>query len=194
MTDGKKAQLTMKASNTAARTEQTAPAITPTSTSLTRKYTAGMFEFARGVSSNVMELNIPGLTALDAFARAFAPWLRPGTVVAMSGGMGAGKTTLIRALVNVLHGSDAAVSSPTFIFRQRYDGEPPVEHLDLYRIGEPADLAELGLEDAFAPDRITFVEWPERAPALLPPDAIGLDIRGSGDGPRTIVVNPPPAA
>lgn len=107
--------------------------------------------------------------------------------------MGSGKTTLIRALLHVLHGSDAAVSSPTFIFRQRYDGEPPVEHLDLYRIDAPAELAELGLEDAFGPDRITLVEWPERAPALVPPDAIELDISGSGDGPRTIVVDRPRA-
>ena len=91
--------------------------------------------------------------------------------------------------MHVLHGSDAAVSSPTFIFRQRYDGDPPVEHLDLYRIDEPAELAELGLEDAFGPDRVTLVEWPERAPALLPPGAIGLNISGSGAGPRTIVVD-----
>ena len=108
--------------------------------------------------------------------------------MALHGLLGAGKTTLIRALLRVLHGSDAAVSSPTFVFRQRYDGDPPVEHLDLYRIESPAELDELGLEDAFGPDRITLVEWPERAPGLLPPGAIDLAIAGSGEGPRTIVV------
>jgi len=147
-----------------------------------------MFVFTRGVSSNAMETQVPDLLALDAFARAFARRLRPGSAVGLRGLLGAGKTTLIRALVRVLHGSDAAVSSPTFVFRQRYDGDPPVEHLDLYRVENPAELDELGLEDAFGPDRITLVEWPERAPELLPPGAIDLAIAGSGDGPRTIVV------
>jgi tRNA threonylcarbamoyl adenosine modification protein YjeE len=135
-----------------------------------------------------MEIAIPDLGALDTFARGFAPRLRPGSAVALRGSLGAGKTTLIRALLRALHGSDEAASSPTFIFRQRYDGDPPIEHLDLYRIESPAELDELGLEDAFGPDRITLVEWPERAPSLLPADAISLAIAGSGDGPRTIVM------
>lgn len=138
-----------------------------------------------------METRVPDLAALDAFARDFARRLEPGSTVALHGSLGAGKTTLIRALLRVLHGSDAAVSSPTFVFRQRYDGDPPVEHLDLFRIDDPAELHELGLEDAFGPDRITLVEWPERAPALLPADAIDLEIAGSGDGPRRIVVGSP---
>jgi tRNA threonylcarbamoyl adenosine modification protein YjeE len=135
-----------------------------------------------------METHVPDLAALDAFAQGFARRLGPGSAVALRGLLGAGKTTLIRALVRALHGTDAAVSSPTFVFRQRYDGSPPIEHLDLYRIEDPAELDELGLEDAFGPDRITIVEWPERAPALLPFGAIDLGIAGSGDGPRTIVV------
>ena len=52
----------------------------------------------------------------------------------LRGPLGAGKTTFVRAVVRELHGSDAAVSSPTFVFRQRYEGPPPVEHVDLYRI------------------------------------------------------------
>jgi tRNA threonylcarbamoyladenosine biosynthesis protein TsaE len=187
----KKRNVTMKASKPAARTEHTAPAITPMRTSFSRKYTAEMFVFARGVSSNAMEANVPDLVALDAFARRFAPQLRAGSVVALRGPLGAGKTTFVRAVVRCLHGSDDAVSSPTFVFRQLYRGDPPIEHLDLYRIDDPAELDELGLEDAFAPDRVTLVEWPERAPALLPPDAIAVGISGSGDGPRTISVGWP---
>jgi tRNA threonylcarbamoyl adenosine modification protein YjeE len=156
-----------------------------------RKNTAGMFVFLRGVSSSAMGTNVPDLPALDAFARVFAQRLRPGSVVALSGPLGAGKTTLIRALLRVLHGSDAAVSSPTFVFRQRYDGDPPVEHLDLFRLADPSELDELGLEDAFGPDRITLVEWPERASQLLPAGTIDLIMAGSGEGPRTIVVGEP---
>ncbi len=124
--------------------------------------------------------------ALARAAAALAAQLRPGDVVALSGGLGAGKTTFVRALVAALHGSDAAVSSPTFVFRQSYAGTPMVEHLDLYRIDDPAETADLGLDDAFAPDRVTLIEWPERAPGLVPPTAIRVHIDGSGDAPRRL--------
>jgi tRNA threonylcarbamoyladenosine biosynthesis protein TsaE len=91
--------------------------------------------------------------------------------------------------VAALHGSDAGVSSPTFVFRQRYEGTPPVEHVDLYRIDDPAaELPELGLEDAFTADAIAFVEWPDRAVGWLPPHRIDVTIAGVGEGPRTIRV------
>jgi tRNA threonylcarbamoyladenosine biosynthesis protein TsaE len=87
-----------------------------------------------------------------------------------------------------LHGSDLPVSSPTFVFRQRYDGTPPVEHLDLFRLNDPVEAADLGLEEAFGPDRITVVEWPERLPGLLPAGAIAIRIDGAGDEPRRLVI------
>ncbi len=112
--------------------------------------------------------------------------------MALRGPLGAGKTTFVRAVVRALHGSDDAVSSPTFVFRQRYDGTPPVEHVDLYRIEDPAaELPELALDDAFALDRIALIEWPERAEGYLPPDLIDVTIDGAGDGPRTIRVSRP---
>ena len=132
---------------------------------------------------------LDGRPALDAFAARFAASLRPGDVVALRGPLGAGKTTFVRALVRALHGSDDAVSSPTFVFRQRYEGTPPVEHLDLYRIEDPAaELPDLDLDDAFGPDRIVLVEWPERAPGWLPPGTIEVALDGAGDEPRTIRV------
>ncbi|GAC1545195.1 MAG: tRNA (adenosine(37)-N6)-threonylcarbamoyltransferase complex ATPase subunit type 1 TsaE [Candidatus Velthaea sp.] len=135
-----------------------------------------------------MQTIVPDTAAMYAFARGFAAGLRAGDTVGLRGPLGVGKTTLVRAIVCALHGSDDAVSSPTFVFRQRYEGEPPVEHIDLYRLNDPRELDELGLEDAFGADRIALVEWPERAPALLPPGAIQIDIAGSGNGPRTITV------
>jgi len=123
---------------------------------------------------------------LDAAAARLAKTLRPGDALALSGDLGAGKTTFVRAIVRALHGSDVPVSSPTFIFRQRYDGTPPIEHLDLYRIDDPAEAAELGLEEAFGPDRITVVEWPERLPDLLPAGAIRIRIDGAGEDPRRL--------
>ena len=94
----------------------------------------------------------------------------------------------MRALVGALHGDAAAVSSPTFVFRQRYPGTPPVEHLDLFRLDDPAEAAELGLEEAFDPETVTLVEWPEKLPGLLPPGAIHIEITGLGDAPRRITV------
>jgi tRNA threonylcarbamoyladenosine biosynthesis protein TsaE len=124
--------------------------------------------------------------ALGAAAARLAATLRPGDALGLSGELGAGKTTFVRALVRALHGSDELVSSPTFVFRRRYDGTPPVEHLDLYRLDDPAEAADLGLEEAFAPDRITLVEWPERLPGLLPPGAIRVLLEGAGDEPRRL--------
>ncbi|HYZ16257.1 MAG TPA: tRNA (adenosine(37)-N6)-threonylcarbamoyltransferase complex ATPase subunit type 1 TsaE [Candidatus Acidoferrum sp.] len=132
---------------------------------------------------------LDGLAALDAYAQQFATGLALGDVVALRGPLGSGKTTFVRALVRALHGSDAAVSSPTFIFRQRYDGTPPIEHVDLYRIEDPAhELPDLALDEAFAPDRIAIVEWPDHAPGWLPRRRIEVSIDGVGDGPRTIRV------
>jgi len=126
---------------------------------------------------------------LGAVAARLAQTLHPGDALALSGDLGAGKTTFVRALIHALHGSDVPVSSPTFIFRQRYDGTPPVEHLDLYRIDDPLDAAELGLDEAFGPDRITVVEWPERLPGLVPPGAIRIRIEGAGDEPRRLQID-----
>lgn len=128
------------------------------------------------------------LASLPAFAAELAATLRPGDAVALHGDLGAGKTTLVRALVGALHGDDSAVSSPTFVFRQRYAGVPPIEHLDLYRVDTPGDAAELGLDDAFDPATVTLIEWPERLPALLPAGAIHVEITGIGDGPRRISI------
>ena len=92
----------------------------------------------------------------------------------------------MRALVRALHGTDDAVSSPTFVFRQSYRGTPPIEHLDLYRVDDPTQLGDLALEEAFASDRIVVVEWPERAEAWLPAARLDVTIDGAGHGPRTV--------
>jgi tRNA threonylcarbamoyl adenosine modification protein YjeE len=132
---------------------------------------------------------LDGAAALDDFAGRLAATLRPGDVVALRGPLGAGKTTLVRALVRALHGDDEAVSSPTFVFRQTYRGTPPIEHLDLYRVDDPTQLGDLAIEDAFAADRIVLIEWPEHAEDRLPPYRLEVAIAGSGDGPRTVRVD-----
>ncbi len=129
----------------------------------------------------------PTRSAFEAFAAAFARSLVPGDTVALSGELGAGKTTFVRACVRALHGEDRA-SSPTFTFRHRYPGAPPIDHLDLYRVEDPAELTELGLDEAFAGDAIVFVEWWSHAPALLPPHPYHVAIEGAGDAPRRVTI------
>lgn len=123
----------------------------------------------------------------EAFAARFAAGLKPGDVVALSGELGAGKTTFVRAAVRGRHGEDQT-TSPTFTFWHRYPGEPPIDHLDLYRVERADELRELGLEDAFGGDSIVFVEWWTHAPALLPDRRYEITIEGAGEAPRTVTV------
>ncbi|HVA32546.1 MAG TPA: tRNA (adenosine(37)-N6)-threonylcarbamoyltransferase complex ATPase subunit type 1 TsaE [Candidatus Baltobacteraceae bacterium] len=125
-----------------------------------------------------------------AFAAAFARQLRPGDVVALSGPLGSGKTTFVRAVVRALHGADRT-SSPTFTFWHRYPGSPPIDHLDLYRIEDARETAELGLEEAFDGSSIALIEWPEKAPHLVTGPRYDVQIDGAGEAPRNVTIQGP---
>ena len=123
--------------------------------------------------------------AFENFAAEFAARLAPGDVVALSGELGTGKTTFVRAAVRARHGEDQT-SSPTFTFWHRYHGDPPIDHLDLYRLEDPSELRELGLEEAFDGSSIVFIEWWTHAPQLLPDHRFEVTITGAGDEPRGV--------
>ena len=111
----------------------------------------------------------------------------PGDVVALVGDLGAGKTTLARALIRaVLADPGIDVPSPTFTLVQSYDGDLPVHHFDLYRLSSPDELDELGLGEALAAG-VVLVEWPERAGDRLPADALTVTLSGDGDGRRASI-------
>lgn len=107
-------------------------------------------------------------------ARALAGLLRPGDVVGLSGELGAGKTELARALIRTLAGAGIEVPSPSFTLVQHYV-LPPFElwHADLYRLPDPAEVGELGLDEAVERG-VLLVEWPERAASELPDDRLEL--------------------
>jgi N-acetylmuramate 1-kinase len=98
-----------------------------------------------------------------------------GDVITLSGDLGAGKTTAARALIRYLADDPAIeVPSPTFTLAQSYDLAPlPLIHADLYRINDPIELEEIGLSP-LPEGVVALIEWPERAPAALPPDRIEI--------------------
>ena len=137
-----------------------------------------------------MRLTITTERDLDQFAAAFARRLRPGDVVALSGPLGSGKIAFVRAVVRALHGADQT-SSPSFTFRHRYDGDPPIEHIDLFRIEDPREIAELGLEEALDGRSLAFIEWWSKAPQAIPLRRYEIEIEGAGDEPRTFILREP---
>jgi tRNA threonylcarbamoyl adenosine modification protein YjeE len=126
---------------------------------------------------------------LAAFAAGFGRSLRAGDVVGFSGPLGSGKTTFIRAVVQARTGEEA--TSPTFTFWHRYPGDPPIDHLDLYRVEDPSEIAELGLEEAFDGTSIALVEWWEHAPSLLPARRFVVTLAGAGSSPRDVELEEP---
>lgn len=134
-------------------------------------------------------LTLPTPDATEALARVLGARLRPGDVLLLSGGIGAGKTHFARALVQSLLQTPEDVPSPTFTLVQEYDTRSgPLWHADLYRLTGPQEIVELGLLDAFE-DAICLVEWPDRLQDLAPASALHLTFRTVGDGDtRTLTI------
>jgi tRNA threonylcarbamoyladenosine biosynthesis protein TsaE len=110
-----------------------------------------------------------------AVAGVIATALRSGDVVALTGELGAGKTCFVQGAAAAL-GVTTRVTSPTFILRREYPGRIPIVHLDVYRLDTLADVAEIGFEEIFDPQRVTFIEWADAMSPLLPPDHLEIEL------------------
>jgi tRNA threonylcarbamoyladenosine biosynthesis protein TsaE len=122
---------------------------------------------------------------------ALANLARAGDVITLSGPLGVGKTALARAFIQSL-GHQGDVPSPSFAIVQPYDDlQPPVWHVDLYRIEEEAELEELGLDAAA--DAVLIVEWPERAGEGAWPEALALSLDFARDADRILTAKVPPS-
>ena len=107
-----------------------------------------------------------------------------GDVVCLSGGLGAGKTTLARGAIAAWTGEVQEAPSPTYTLVQTYEGaRGQLWHVDLYRLKRAEEGWELGLEDAFA-DAACLIEWPERLDGMLPRDRLDIALEIQGDGRR----------
>ena len=131
------------------------------------------------------------LADLERIGAEIAVRLRPGDVIALSGDLGAGKSTLARAILRAL-GHAGEVPSPTFTLVQTYDLDPPVAHADLYRLDSPREADSLAL-DSFLEDGVLLLEWPERLGAELWPEALRLSLHGAGETSRRLTWETPAA-
>ncbi len=146
------------------------------------------------------KLSIASLTALGAFADVLAPLIGGGELLMVSGRLGAGKTTLARAILCRLMGGGVPIPSPSFALFQPYESKPAIAHIDLYRIGGAGELAELGVEEWLADGGACIIEWPENAGGFLDYYApqslwIGLEMGASAVGAgeeRVLSIAAPP--
>jgi len=124
---------------------------------------------------------------MEVLGKSIAHSLRSGDVVALSGSLGAGKTTLARAIVAAC-GHDGEVPSPTFTILETYpDCGPPLVHADFYRLDDPREAVELGLDD-YRADAALIAEWPERAGGFAhEPGCLAITLEAVGAGRRAIV-------
>lgn len=128
------------------------------------------------------EIALPDVAATLALGRRLGERLEPGDVVCLSGNLGAGKTTLARAAIEAWTGQQEEAPSPTYTLVQTYEGEKgELWHVDLYRLKQPDDAWELGLEDAFA-EAACLIEWPERLGGRLPRNRLDIALTPQGEG------------
>lgn len=139
----------------------------------------------------MIAIDLPDEAAIGVLAARLAAIVRPGDVIALKGELGAGKTTFARAFIRAMGGT-GEVPSPTFTLVQVYElPAATVWHFDGYRLRDPGEAWELGIEDAFA-EGISLIEWPERLGALLPTRRLEIALSpGPTPSARRAVIDAP---
>jgi tRNA threonylcarbamoyladenosine biosynthesis protein TsaE len=133
-------------------------------------------------------LEIKNLESIGNAAKEFIQRMGNRTVFAFNGKMGAGKTTFIKAVCEEL-GVSEGINSPTFAIINAYCSDKTGEmiyHFDFYRINSVQEAVDIGVDEYFASGSRCFIEWPEKVEALLPDDAVFIDIAEQEDGSRLI--------
>lgn len=115
---------------------------------------------------------------------ALAEALPAGTTIALKGTLGAGKTRLVQAIALALGVAEGEVVSPTFVLVGEYQGRRPIYHFDAYRLRDDDEFLELGPDEYFESEGLTFVEWADRVEACLPADRIEIRIEAHGPTSR----------
>jgi tRNA threonylcarbamoyladenosine biosynthesis protein TsaE len=118
------------------------------------------------------------------FGRALGAAAEPGTVVALVGNLGAGKTRLVQGIAAGLEISGQPVNSPTFILVHEYTGRLPVYHFDTYRLRTVDEFLDLGAEEYLSAGGVCLIEWADRVAEVLPPDCLRIEIEIAGPTAR----------
>ena len=130
------------------------------------------------------EILIENLADCRLFAEQVASHVSVPLAIALSGTLGAGKTQWTRFFAISLGAHPESVSSPTFLLVHEYNSQPPIFHLDAYRIGDEDEMLELGIEEMFDTDAITIVEWADKFPKLMPRNTLQIHME-IGELPTT---------
>lgn len=134
---------------------------------------------------NRVQLN--DLADTEKFGRALAEQAEAGDLICLQGDLGAGKTTLVQAIARGL-GVKGWVNSPSYAILHEYSGRLPLYHMDFYRLNSSDDILEIGLDEYFAKDGLTVIEWAERAKGILPRDKMWLYICHTGESTRLVEI------
>ncbi|HTU17064.1 MAG TPA: tRNA (adenosine(37)-N6)-threonylcarbamoyltransferase complex ATPase subunit type 1 TsaE [Gemmataceae bacterium] len=134
-------------------------------------------------------VDLPDLAATQAFGRQLGQRLWPGSVVALVGELGAGKTQLARAIAEGIGIPDSrVVTSPTFVLVQEYAARLPIYHFDAYRLHREAEFADLGVHEYFEGEGVCLVEWADRVSGCLPAEHLHIALSVTGPTSRRAVI------
>lgn len=134
-----------------------------------------------------------GAEEMRAFGVRLGRRLRAGDWVALTGELGAGKTTLVTGIVEGIH-PGLRGRSPTYVLVEVYGSGPAIIHADLYRIASAGEYETLGLDDLAAEDAVVLIEWADRARDRLPAGRLDLELRYAGESAREVIARPRGAA
>jgi tRNA threonylcarbamoyladenosine biosynthesis protein TsaE len=140
----------------------------------------------------LLEVELTSEEETARLGRAIAEVVEVGTVVGLVGPLGAGKTRLARAIAEALGVEPDAISSPTFVLIQEYDGRLPVYHFDTYRLTSPSAFEDLGVDD-YWDSGVSLVEWADRVAGLLPTDRWTITLEPNAPTGRRARVEVPPS-
>jgi tRNA threonylcarbamoyladenosine biosynthesis protein TsaE len=139
-------------------------------------------DICMNTSQRAFTFRADGEADTERLGRELAEVLPEGSVVALQGPLGAGKTRLVQAIAAALGVDRRDVVSPTFVIVHEYAGQRPIYHLDAYRLRDDDEFLQLGVHENFVPPNLAFVEWAERIANCLPEERLDITIRiGEGD-------------